>query len=226
MWFTPRKRFPVIKILHIQWRSSGWSKYFSTSRNARYPRVGHGCAAGLAPATSALEQLGINVSERLEFQCIITWVHQYHRGLFAREPRESCIGFDDEAHIFSSERSGERIPLIHLQHDAKMRYRDCMPVNRITVCSGAIPIPARWSKMADQLMSIKIEIHPGAGTAPLRAAQQPRVEITRRRDIIYPDGQMERWHICEITGCLAGVSAVTRVISGRSSRATRWIPEA
>jgi len=62
--------------------------------------------------------------------------------------------------------------------------------------------------MADQLMPIEIEIHPGAGTASLRTAQQARVEITRRREIGYLDGEVKRWHALEpigVTGwCLAG----------------------
>jgi hypothetical protein len=150
--------------------------------------------AGFARVASSLEQLGINVSERFEFQRIIAWIQQNHRGLFARKSQESCIGLDEETDVFPSEYPDEHIPLIHLEHDTKVRYRHGKPVNRITVSSGAIPNLARRSKMSDQLMSIKIEIHPGTGTASLRAAQQPRVEITRHRNIIYPDGQVERRH--------------------------------
>jgi len=169
--------------------------------------------ADSAPAASSPEQLGINDSERLEFQRIIAWVQQNHRGLFARESRESCIGFDYKSHLFFSERLDERIPLIHLQHDTKMRYRNRMPVNRIAVCAYAIPILARGSKMADQLMAIKIEIHPGVGTASFRAAEQAGIEITCRRDIGDLDGEVKRWHVLEgigLTGqCLALIQVIT-----------------
>ena len=144
-----------------------------------------------ATAASSLEQLGINVSERLEFQCISAWVKQKHRGLFTRKPLESCVGFYDERNAVFLEFSGEFIPLVHLQHDAKVRNRDRMTVDRIGVYASAISSLFGRGEMADQLMPIEIEIHPGVRTASLRASQQPCVEITRRRKFAYLDGQVE-----------------------------------
>jgi hypothetical protein len=140
---------------------------------------------------SCLEKLGMNIPERLEFQCIPAWVLQKHRGLFPGKPLESCMRFDDETHAIFSEFPGEFIPLVHLQHDAKMRNRDRMTVYRITVRPGAIPGRAGRGEMADELMPVEIEIHPGVRTAPLRAIQQSRIEISRRCEIAYLDGQVE-----------------------------------
>ena len=44
----------------------------------------HGQSMDPAPGASCLKKLGINISERLEFQHIPAWVQQKHRGLFAR----------------------------------------------------------------------------------------------------------------------------------------------
>jgi len=202
MWFTSRKRLPNIKILHIPGRSSSWWGFFTTLCCTRYPLDVHNWSVDLATAASCLKELGINISERLEFQCIPAWVQQKHRGLFARKPLESCIRFDDKTHAIFLKFPGEFIPLVHLQHDAKMRNRDRMTVYWIVACPGTIPSLAGRGEMADELVPIEIEIHPGVRTAPLRAIQQSRVEITRCCEIAYLDGQVEGWQAHEVS-CLS-----------------------
>ena len=83
----------------------------------------------------------------------------------------------------------QRAPVIHGQHHAEVGYRYTVPVHGIVdgLLRAAVGI-----EVNDQLMPVKIEVHPLIGAAALGAVQHLTVKAAGRRDIVHGNRQVKR----------------------------------
>ncbi len=133
------------------------------------------------------EQVG-GIAKRLEFERIARGIAKEHRRLLARLAGETDMRRDSEARPRRLEPRRERMPVVPLEHDAEMRHRHVVPVDRID------DLDRRPSgiEMRDDLVAVEIEIDPRFGTAALAAAEQPAIEFPRGIEIVDGKGEVER----------------------------------
>jgi EmrB/QacA subfamily drug resistance transporter len=131
------------------------------------------------------KELGANVAKRFELQRITRRIKQEERCLLTGLAREPHVGVNDELDIPPSKTIGERLPLAHLEHDATVRHRHAVSVDRAAKRCHAPFAAERRIQVADELMSVQIEIHPVRRTASLPATEDPAIEASRLLDVPY-----------------------------------------
>lgn len=81
----------------------------------------------------------------------------------------------------------QRVPVIHRQHDAKMRHRNVMAIDGIfdrnRLCRGI--------EMRDDLVPEQVEVDPLSGASPFGTAQYTAIKGARRRQIVNGKGQVK-----------------------------------
>src|SRR5690348_4189029 len=73
--------------------------------------------------TRSLREQLAPVRERLELQRVAGRVEQEHRGLFAGLALEAHVRFDHEARAGGAQFLRQRVPLVHVQHQAEVPDR-------------------------------------------------------------------------------------------------------
>ncbi len=83
---------------------------------------------------------------------------------------------------------GHDLPIGHRQNQAEMADGHTMTIDRTRTCR----LTFLRRKMGNDLVSMKVEIHPGIAAAPFGAPQKATVETPRFGQIVYRKCQMER----------------------------------
>ena len=131
------------------------------------------------------------VSKGLELERIARRILKEHRRLLAGLADKADVRRDAEFYTGSGNPVGERLPVFHRQHDAEMRHRHVMSVDRVRDRKRL----GRRIEMRDDLVAEQVEIDPVIGAAPLRATEHATVKGARGGEIVDREGEME-WAKC------------------------------
>src|SRR5215472_12624085 len=74
-----------------------------------------------------------DISEGLELKRIACRVEEEHRRLFPDLALEADVGLDDELDPRSAKPLCKCLPVLHREHDAEVRNRNIMAINRIVM---------------------------------------------------------------------------------------------
>jgi outer membrane protein len=144
-----------------------------------------------AVARSARKQLP-EIRESLELECVAGRIQDEERGLLPRESLEAHARLYDPLDLAAAQARGQFLPLQERQHYPAVRYRHAVPVNRIEqrrytpVCTEA------RVQVADELVSVHVEIDPVGGAASLGTPERHAVETARFRNVPDLDGYVKR----------------------------------
>src|SRR5712671_5889981 len=130
---------------------------------------------GLASHSGGEQPIG-DVLERLELERVAGRIEQEHRRLFARPAAKSNRRLDHELDAVTAKAIRKRAPIVELEHDAVVRYRHALPVDRIVEgVDLARPTEIRI-EVAHDLVAEQVEVHPVDIAAPLRATDDVAVK--------------------------------------------------
>lgn len=142
--------------------------------------------ASLHTCVLAGKHLG-HIVERLEFEGISARVEKEHGCLLPDLTFEANMWLDHELDFGCLQALGECFPLLHGKDGPEMTDRDVMSIDGtrrfVSYLIG--------SKVSDDLVTIKIEVDPVIGTAPLPTSQQISVEATCAGQIVNGKCEME-----------------------------------
>lgn len=155
------------------------------------------------------------MGERLELQSVSGRVAEEHRCLLARLPLEADVRRDAELDPSRLHPGGQRLPVGHAQHDAEVRHRHLMTVDRI---AGRLR-PGIGVEVRDDLVPAKIEVDPVVAAAPLAAAQHVAIEGACRRQIVDRKGEVEGAKLGHGASLADRVRAYTRELLARTAKA-------
>ena len=116
--------------------------------------------------------------------------------MLPRRVLETDMGLDQEPHLMLFEPCGERVPFVHFQHYAAVRYRHAVTVHWVEVGIDLSLFAKSGIEMANQLMAVEIEIDPRDIAATFGAPYYLAIETSGFRDISDLNGDMKRceWH--------------------------------
>lgn len=129
----------------------------------------------------------VRIGECLELQSVAARIQKEDGGLLAYLAAEADAGFDDESLAGCTQTLHELPPLVHVKHHAEMRHRYVLAIDGVSrphrICI--------WIEMGDDLVSVEIEIDPGAIASSLGAAEHAAVEGARSVEIVHRKRVME-----------------------------------
>ena len=85
-------------------------------------------------------------------------------------------------------RSARRLPVLERQHDAEVRHRHVVAVDRVGGPRGR----GVGCEMGDDLVAVEIEVDPLVAAAPFGAADRPAPERARGGEVVDREGEVER----------------------------------
>jgi hypothetical protein len=128
--------------------------------------------------------------EGLELNGIAKRVQEEHRGLLAGLAFEADVGLDDELGANGFELGSKLLPLRQIHHQTEMPHRHAVAIN---FAFGGFGVH-RGAQMRDDLMAVKIEVHPIWAAAPFRAAEQIAIKGAGLVEISDGKGEVKRLH--------------------------------
>ena len=93
---------------------------------------------------------------------------------------------DAEADARRLDAGGERFPIAHGEHDAEVRHRNVVAIDR-----GRRFRSRAFVEMRHDLVSAEIEVDPPLARPPLAAPEHPPVEVPRGGEIVDGKGEVE-----------------------------------
>ena len=127
-----------------------------------------------------------DIGEGFQLDGVAGGVVEEHGRLLAGLALETDIGRNQEIDLAFKAR-GHRLPVGHWQDEAEMAHGHAVAVNGAGAGGGALA----GREMGDDLMAVKIEIHPVVRTAPLGAAEQAAIEGAGGGKVVHREGEME-----------------------------------
>ena len=126
--------------------------------------------------------------KRLELDGVAGWVEEEHGGLLARFAFEADVWLDDEGGAGGLQALCQFMPLLHGEHDAEVATGDVVAINFAGFGHGAFV----RRKMGDDLVTVKIKVHPVRAGATFLAAEQIKVEAAGGGQVVRGEGEVER----------------------------------
>ena len=126
----------------------------------------------------------LNMLKRFELDGVARRVEEEHSRLFARFAFEADVRFDDEFGIGGGETRGELVPLLHGEHNAEVTARNIVAVD----LGGFGHRAFFWRKVGDDLVTVKIKIHPVWAGAAFFAAEQIQIELACGGEVVSREG--------------------------------------
>lgn len=164
--------------------------------------LGHGKPGLVRPAGRALTIVLVGgehrsiIAERLELQSVAGWIEHEAGELFARQPLEPGLRFDQELNIGTPQAGDKVMPGPGVEQETKVAGRDLLTVdgvsgNRLTVVRVEV---------GHDLVAPQVEINPHIGRPTLTATQYLAVEPPSPLEIVDGKGEMKPGHAIDGSG--------------------------
>src|SRR5271169_1541764 len=113
------------------------------------------------------EQLPLDVLKCLELERVSAGVQKKHRGLFARLAPKARARLDHELDALATQALRQLVPLSRPEHDAAVGHGYTLPVHQIEMARELAGSAQLGIQMADELVTIEVEIDPARIAAAL-----------------------------------------------------------